>query len=79
MNPESDRLSIQTKAFVGITMSVGMVLLAFSLSHWQSQDLTRFACYLFVAVLAKLGLESRTEAALYALRTGLARLEDQAI
>src|SRR5215475_3951774 len=52
MNPESDRLSIQTKAFVGITMSVGMVVLAFSLSHWQSQDLTRFACYLFVAVLA---------------------------
>src|SRR5215468_7521145 len=52
MNPESDRLSIQTKAFVGITMSVGMVVLAFSLSHWQSQDLTRFACYLFVALLA---------------------------
>src|SRR5262252_3735868 len=52
MNPESDRLSIQTKAFVGITMSVGMVVLGFSLSHWQSQDLTRFACYLIVAVLA---------------------------
>ena len=52
MNPESDRLSIQTKAFVGITVSVGMVVLGFSLSHWQSQDLTRFACYLIVAVLA---------------------------
>jgi len=52
MNPESDRLSIQTKAFVGITMSVGMVVLGFFLSHWQSQDLTRFACYLIVAVLA---------------------------
>src|SRR5215471_6070812 len=52
MNPESDRLSIQSKAFVGITMSVGMVVLGFFLSHWQSQDLTRFACYLIVAVLA---------------------------
>lgn len=52
MKPESDRLSIQTKAFVGITASIGVVVLGFSLSHWQSQDLMRFACYLAVALLA---------------------------
>ncbi|MGA1985251.1 MAG: HD domain-containing phosphohydrolase, partial [Candidatus Sulfotelmatobacter sp.] len=33
-------------------VSLGMVALGFALSHWQSQDLTRFACYLVVAVLA---------------------------
>src|SRR5580658_9501867 len=52
MKTETDGLSIQTKAFVGITVSLGMVVLGFALSHWQSQDLTRFACYLVVAVLA---------------------------
>jgi len=29
-----------------------VVVLGFALSHWQSQDLARFACYLAVAVLA---------------------------
>src|SRR5579859_3377933 len=52
MKPEADRLSLQTKAFVGITASFGVVVLASSLSHWQSHDLMRFACYLVVAVLA---------------------------
>src|SRR6266536_2632514 len=52
MKPETDRLSIQTKAFVGITASLGVVVLGFALSHWQSKDLMRFACYLAVAVLA---------------------------
>src|SRR5499427_3522851 len=52
MNPESDRLSIQTKAFVGITMSVGVVVLGYAFSHWQSPDPMRFFCYLAVAVLA---------------------------
>jgi len=52
MKTETDGLSIQTKAFVAITVSLGMVALGFALSHWQSQDLTRFACYLVVAVLA---------------------------
>src|SRR5271166_2800439 len=52
MKTETDGLSIQTKAFVGITVSLGMVVLGFALVHWQSQDLTRFACYLAVAVLA---------------------------
>ena len=52
MKPETERLSIQTKAFVGITASLGMVVLAYALLHWQSQDLVRFACYLAVALLA---------------------------
>ncbi len=52
MKAETERLSIQTKVFVGITASVGVVVLGFALLHWQSQDLLRFACYLAVAVLA---------------------------
>src|SRR6201993_4177448 len=52
MNAEAERLSIQTKAFVGVTASIGVVVLAFALLHWQSQDLLRFLCYLAVAVLA---------------------------
>jgi diguanylate cyclase (GGDEF)-like protein/putative nucleotidyltransferase with HDIG domain len=52
MKPEASGLSIQTKAFVGITALTGAVVLGFGLSHWQSQDPTRFVCYLVVAVLA---------------------------
>src|SRR5499427_7101405 len=52
MRPEADGLSLQTKAFVGITALAGAVVLIFSLSHWQSQDPTRFVCYLLVALLA---------------------------
>src|SRR6202161_4432967 len=52
MKPETDGLSIQTKAFVGITASFGVVMLGYALGHWQSQDLMRFTCYLAVAVLA---------------------------
>jgi len=52
MSTEADRLSIQTKAFIGITASIGVVALAYSLAHWQSQDPMRFVCYLVVAVLA---------------------------
>ena len=52
MSPEADRLSLQTKAFVGITASMGVVVLVFSLAHWQSHDPMRFVCYLVVAVLA---------------------------
>ena len=52
MTPAEDRLSIPTKAFVGITVSLGVGVLAYSLAHWQSHDLVRFACYLLVAVLA---------------------------
>jgi diguanylate cyclase (GGDEF)-like protein/putative nucleotidyltransferase with HDIG domain len=52
MTVETDRLSIQTKAFVGITASLGVVLLGYALAHWESHDPMRFACYLAVAVLA---------------------------
>src|ERR1700756_4402951 len=52
MKPEASGLSIQTKAFVGITALIGAVVLGFSLSHWQSQDPMRFFCYLAVALLA---------------------------
>jgi diguanylate cyclase (GGDEF)-like protein/putative nucleotidyltransferase with HDIG domain len=45
-------MSIRTKLFVGITVSLGMVVLCSALWHWQSADLARFACYLAVAVLA---------------------------
>jgi diguanylate cyclase (GGDEF)-like protein/putative nucleotidyltransferase with HDIG domain len=45
-------MSTQTKLFVGITVSLGMVVLCSALWHWQSADLTRFVCYLAVAVLA---------------------------
>ncbi len=46
------RMSTRTKLFVGITVSLGMVVLCSALWRWQSVDLTRFACYLAVAVLA---------------------------
>src|SRR5580693_7831895 len=52
MKPETDGLSVQTKAFVGITASLGVVVLGYVLWHWQSHDLMRFACYLAVALLA---------------------------
>ena len=45
-------MSTRTKLFVGITVSLGMVVLCSALWHWQSADLTRFLCYLAVAVLA---------------------------
>jgi len=52
MKAETDGLSIQTKAFIGITASMGVVVLGYALFHWQSHDLMRFACYLAVAMLA---------------------------
>jgi diguanylate cyclase (GGDEF)-like protein/putative nucleotidyltransferase with HDIG domain len=45
-------MSTGTKLFVGITVSIGMLVLGSALWHWQSADLARFACYLAVAVLA---------------------------
>jgi diguanylate cyclase (GGDEF)-like protein/putative nucleotidyltransferase with HDIG domain len=45
-------MSTRTKLFVGITVSLGVVVLCSALWHWQSADLTRFACYLAVAILA---------------------------
>jgi diguanylate cyclase (GGDEF)-like protein/putative nucleotidyltransferase with HDIG domain len=52
MKQETDGLSMQAKAFVGITVSLGIVVLGYSLWHWQSQDLMRFAFYAAVAILA---------------------------
>ncbi|HEX4783706.1 MAG TPA: HD domain-containing phosphohydrolase [Candidatus Sulfotelmatobacter sp.] len=52
MRAETEKLSIQTKLFVGITASSGVVVLGFALLHFQSQDPLRFLCYLAVAVLA---------------------------
>ena len=48
----NDEMSIRTKLFVGITVSLGIVVLCSALLRWQSADLTRFACYLAVAILA---------------------------
>lgn len=45
-------MSAQTKLFVGITVSIGFMVLGSAIWHWQSADLTRFLCYLAVAVLA---------------------------
>jgi len=45
-------MSAQTKLFVGITVSLGFMVLGSAIWHWQSADLTRFLCYLAVAVLA---------------------------
>jgi diguanylate cyclase (GGDEF)-like protein/putative nucleotidyltransferase with HDIG domain len=45
-------MSVQTKCFIGITASCGFLVLCSALLHWQSADLTRFLCYLAVAVLA---------------------------
>jgi diguanylate cyclase (GGDEF)-like protein/putative nucleotidyltransferase with HDIG domain len=52
MKAETERLSFQTKVFIGITASLGVVVLGLALAHFQSQDLLRFLCYLAVAVLA---------------------------
>ncbi len=52
MKAEADGLTLQTKAFVAVTASLGVVVLVSSLAHWQSHDLMRLACYLIVAVLA---------------------------
>src|ERR1700730_13914400 len=52
MKEATDGLSVQTKAFVGVTALIGVVVLGHALLHWQSHDLMRFGCYLAVAVLA---------------------------
>src|SRR5260370_40999401 len=52
MNRSADKMSVQTKVFVGITASLGAFVLGFALWHWQSTDLARFVCYVAVAVLA---------------------------
>jgi diguanylate cyclase (GGDEF)-like protein/putative nucleotidyltransferase with HDIG domain len=48
----NDAMSTRTKLFVGITVSMGLLVLCSALWHWQCADLARFFCYLAVAVLA---------------------------
>jgi diguanylate cyclase (GGDEF)-like protein/putative nucleotidyltransferase with HDIG domain len=48
----SERMSAGTKCFLAFTVAFGLITLAYTLFHWQSQDLRRFVCYLAVAVLA---------------------------
>src|SRR6266478_2817339 len=45
-------MSIRARLFIGATAALGIWALAHALWHWQSVDLTRFVCYLLVAVLA---------------------------
>jgi diguanylate cyclase (GGDEF)-like protein/putative nucleotidyltransferase with HDIG domain len=52
MKPETDGLSLPTKAFVGVTVSIGLLVLGHAVLHWQSHDVMRFVCYLIVALLA---------------------------
>ncbi len=52
MTTATETLSIPTKAFVGVTSLLGAAVLVSALSHLHSTDLTRFACYLAVAILA---------------------------
>ncbi len=52
MPGNTNRMSTQTKLFIGFTASLGAAVLAAALWHWQSADLARFVCYLVVAALA---------------------------
>jgi diguanylate cyclase (GGDEF)-like protein/putative nucleotidyltransferase with HDIG domain len=45
-------MSIRARLFIGVTAALGIWALAHTLWNWQSVDLTRFVCYLLVAVLA---------------------------
>jgi diguanylate cyclase (GGDEF)-like protein/putative nucleotidyltransferase with HDIG domain len=45
-------MPIKARLFVGTTVALGVCALTYALARWQSADLTRFACYLLVAVLA---------------------------
>ncbi|HXW93485.1 MAG TPA: HD domain-containing phosphohydrolase [Terriglobales bacterium] len=45
-------MSTRTKLFVGIAVSLGMVVIGSAFRHLHSADLTRLVCYLIVAILA---------------------------
>jgi len=45
-------MSIRARLFIGATAALGVWAFAHALWHWQSVDLTRFICYLLIAVLA---------------------------
>ncbi|MGB8011913.1 MAG: diguanylate cyclase [Terriglobales bacterium] len=51
-------MSIRARLFIGATAALGVWALAHALWQWQSVDLSRFICYLLVAVLAS-GLKIR--------------------
>ena len=52
MKPDADGLSLQTKGIPRHHCVSWHGRAGLFLSHWQSQDLMRFACYLVVAVMA---------------------------
>ncbi|MFZ1918355.1 MAG: HD domain-containing phosphohydrolase [Terriglobales bacterium] len=45
-------MSTRIKFWVGTTASLGVCVLVHSLWHWHSDNLTRFFCYLIIALLA---------------------------
>jgi diguanylate cyclase (GGDEF)-like protein/putative nucleotidyltransferase with HDIG domain len=45
-------MSIRARLFIGATAALGIWALVHSLWHWQSVDLSRFVCYLLIAVIA---------------------------
>jgi putative nucleotidyltransferase with HDIG domain len=45
-------MSFRARLFIGVTAALGACAMVYVLWHWQSVDLTRFLCYLLVAVLA---------------------------
>jgi diguanylate cyclase (GGDEF)-like protein/putative nucleotidyltransferase with HDIG domain len=45
-------MSIRAKLFIGAMVACGVSASTFAFAHWQSTDPIKFACYLFVAVLA---------------------------
>jgi diguanylate cyclase (GGDEF)-like protein/putative nucleotidyltransferase with HDIG domain len=51
-------MSKRATLFIATTAAMGMLILAHSLWHWQSDDLARFVCYLLIATLAS-GLKIR--------------------
>ncbi len=45
-------MSQRARLFITSTASVGVLVFAYFVVHWQSTDLTRFFCYLVIATLA---------------------------
>jgi len=48
----TESMSIKARLFIGVMVACGVSALAYAFAHWQSTDPLKFACYLFVAVLA---------------------------
>src|SRR5215470_14970198 len=45
-------MPIRAKLYITVTAGVGVAIFVMALLHWHSDDLLRFACYLFIAALA---------------------------